>query len=224
MTDGRPAAYDDVAEAYARTFDDGEALRDPVFERLLGDLAGQQVLAVACGQGRDARLLADLGAHVVGTDISAQMLERARTLEEASPRGIRYLQGDAATLEAFANAGFDGVACHMALMDMPELDPVIRSVARVLRPAGWFVFSIVHPCYAPHVDNVPDYLSESRYEKRIALEALPQHAYHRPLSSYVDALAEQRLSIDRMVEQRHETDPTGAVPGLLYLRCTKAAG
>ena len=76
MPDGRAAAYDDVAEAYARTFDDGEALRDPVFERLLGDLGGQQVLAVACGQGRDARLLADLGAHVVGIDISEQMRGR----------------------------------------------------------------------------------------------------------------------------------------------------
>src|SRR5436309_9309790 len=74
-----PPAYDEVAERYHRVFDpDGSRLRDPIFEDLLGDVAGEEVLALACGQGRDARLLADLGATVVGVDVSEQMLSYAR--------------------------------------------------------------------------------------------------------------------------------------------------
>src|SRR4051812_49318302 len=50
----------------------------PAVERLLGSVDGRRVLDVACGNGLFARRLAELGADVVATDISAPMLERAR--------------------------------------------------------------------------------------------------------------------------------------------------
>src|ERR1700712_2401425 len=135
-----PAAYDEVAESYRGSFDpDGTGLRDEVLEELLGDVAGQQVLALACGQGRDAPPLADLGAAVTGVDYSERMLEQARRYEQESPRGIAFVQGDAQTLAGLADDRFDGVVCHMALMDIPRLAPTVESVARVLRPRGWFV-------------------------------------------------------------------------------------
>jgi len=163
------AAYDELAEAYSRTFDpDGTGLRDPVFERLLGDVTAQRVLALACGQGQDARLLASLGAQVVGVDLSERMLAHARERERKVPRGIRYVQGDAEELSDFADESFDGVACHMALMDIARLEPTIVSTARVLRAGGWFVLSIVHPCYRPHVEIVSDYLSDVRYERKLS--------------------------------------------------------
>jgi ubiquinone/menaquinone biosynthesis C-methylase UbiE len=225
MTNGGSAAYDEVAEAYHRTFDpDGIGLRDPVFDRLVGGVAGQDVLALACGQGQDARRLADLGARVVGIDISEPMLDYARKYEETTPRGIRYVRGDAQTLAAFSVDSFDGAICHMALMDIPKLEPTISSVERVLRSGGWFVFSIVHPCYGPHVDIVDAYLAETRYEKRLPVDALPRHAYHRPLSGYINTLAQARFSITGMVEHYHETNDGRAVPGLLYLRCLKTIG
>jgi ubiquinone/menaquinone biosynthesis C-methylase UbiE len=223
MSDRGPAAYDDVAEAYGRSFDpDGLGLSDPVFESLVGDVDGQDVLALACGQGQDARLLARLGANVVGVDVSERMLERAVELEAQTPSGIRYVNGDAQTLAAFADGTFDGVACHMALMDIPQLEPTIASVARVLRSSGWFVFSIVHPCFAPHVEIVAEYLADAPYDKRIQWDALPPHAYHRPLSMHVNLLAAAGFAIERMVERYHETNEPHGVPGLLYVRARLA--
>jgi ubiquinone/menaquinone biosynthesis C-methylase UbiE len=220
--DAGSASYDEVADAYRRTFDaDGSALRDPVFESLLSDVNGRHVLALACGQGRDARLLVDLGATVVGVDISERMLGYARRTEETTPRGIRYVRGDAQDLEAFDGETFDGVVCHMALMDVPELEPTVASVARVLRPDGWFVFSIVHPRYRPHVDNLSGYLGESRYEKSAPQDALPGHAYHRPISTYVNALAAAGLSIVQMVEAPAEPAAGGDIPQLVYVRCSR---
>src|SRR5262249_47928018 len=118
-------------------------------------------------------LLASLGAQVVGVDLSERMLAHARQLEQTVPRGIRYLQGDAQDLAGFEDASFDGVACHMALMDIARLEPTIVSTARVLRAGGWFVLSIVYPCYRPHVEIVSDYLSDVRYERKLPNEALP---------------------------------------------------
>jgi ubiquinone/menaquinone biosynthesis C-methylase UbiE len=219
-------AYDDVAEAYSRRLDpDGSGLADPVLTELLGDVAGRDVLSLACGQGQDARLLARLGAAVTGVDVSEEMLRHARAREEAEPRGITYVQGDAQDLASFPDASFDGVVCHMALMDVPELAPAIRSVARVLEPRGWFVFSIVHPCYHPHVAIVEDYLLEHRYLKYVPVDWLPPHAYHRPLAAYVNDLTDAGLRLERMVEVHMGDRPAdaGGVPGLLYGRAVRAA-
>jgi ubiquinone/menaquinone biosynthesis C-methylase UbiE len=219
MADSPPAAYDEVADAYSRALDaDGAGLVDPVLTELVGDVAGKDVLSLACGQGQDARLLARLGARVTGVDLSAEMLRHARRHEAGEPRGITYVHGDARELEAFGDGSFDGVVCHMALMDIPDLDPAIASVARVLREGGWFVFSIVHPCYGGHVAILTDYLVDHRYEKRVPPDWLPAHAYHRPLGSYVDVLTRVGLRIERIVEAHHPASDPSGVPGLLYAR------
>lgn len=213
------AAYDQVADAYSRALDpDGD---DPVLTELVGGVAGEEVLALACGQGRDARLLAGLGAKVTGVDVSEEMLRHARELEGDDPRGIEFVQGDAQELAAFAAASFDGVVCHMALMDIPGLASTIASVSRVLRAPGWFVFSIVHPCYGGHVANLTDYLEDHRYEKRLPPDWLPPHAYHRPLGMYVDALVSSGFALQRLVEVHHPAAAQDGVPGLLYGRAVR---
>lgn len=226
------SAYDSVAEAYRRVLDpEGRGLSDPALTELLGDLGDQAVLSLACGQGQDARLLAGLGARVTGIDVSAEMLRYAIEHETSNPRGITYIQGNAQDLEHLVDASFDGVLCHMALMDIPDLPSTIRAVARVLRAEGWFVFSIVHPAYHPHVQVVSDYLLDHRYLKQRPVDWLPPHAYHRPIASYVNELARVGLHIERLVEthQAGERDPVanraerdaGEVPGLLYARAAK---
>jgi len=217
--DETPAAYDEVADAYSRTFDpDGSGLDDPVLAELLGDVAGRHVLSLACGQGQDARLVAVLGASVTGVDLSEGMLGYARRHEAARPRGITYVRDDAETLAQLEADSFDGVVCHMALMDIPRLEPAVAAVARVLRGGGWFVFSITHPCFAGHVAVASDYLADHRYEKRLAHTFLPPHAYHRPLGTYVNELTRAGFRVVRMREAHHPASDQSGVPALLYAR------
>jgi len=218
------APYDDVAEAYSRQFDpDGAGLVDPVLVELVGDVQRMEVLSLACGQGQDARLLASLGASVIGVDVSSAMLDHARRHEAAQPRGIVYLEADAQELDGIGDARFDGVVCHMALMDIPRLPATLASVARVLQREGWFVFSIVHPCFHGHVEVAGDYLVDHRYAKRVPGDWLPRHAYHRPLGDYVNELDRLGLRLRRMAEVRHAADlGDGGVPGLLYARAEKS--
>ncbi len=224
MADSSPAAYDEVADAYSRALDpDGVGLVDPILTQLVGEVGGCDVLSLACGQGQDARLLAHLGASVTGIDASEAMLRHARRHEAETPRGITYVHGDAQDLETFATGSFDGVVCHMALMDIPGLAAAIDSVARVLRARGWFVFSIVHPCYRGHVAILTDYLLDHRYRKRLPPEWLPAHAYHRPLGTYIGELSRAGFHVDSVVETHHPAsdDGSGDVPGLLYARAAK---
>src|SRR4029079_14346525 len=81
-----------IWDANARWWDDriGDGndvqtlLIEPATERLLAIAAGDRVLDVACGAGRFARRMAELGARVVAFDASAEFIARAR---ERTPAG-----------------------------------------------------------------------------------------------------------------------------------------
>ena len=229
------SAYEELADEYHATVDpDGAGLDDQTFDALVGDVRGQRVAAIACGQGRDARRLADLGAEVVGIDASESLLAHARRLEQNVRRGIEYIHGDAQDLRQIRDGEFDGVVCYMALMDIPELEPTVRSVARILKPGGWFAASIVHPCYKTpadgelidHVDGstrriTGRYFEEGPYDSVTRWAILPRVAYHRMLSTYLNTLVAAGLNVVRMVEPVGERPVWQAVPGLLYFRCER---
>jgi 2-polyprenyl-3-methyl-5-hydroxy-6-metoxy-1,4-benzoquinol methylase len=66
------------------------------FMKRIGDLAGKDVLDVACGEGHYTRKLRQAGAaRVVGVDVSARMIELARAQEGAEPLGVEYRVEDA---------------------------------------------------------------------------------------------------------------------------------
>ncbi len=137
------ARYDEFAEWYEYWIGDAQPLI-AAQPGLLPDVTGECVLDIACGQGRMSRYLARLGADVVGVDISAAMLDKARAV---GPQNITYVRGD---ITRHANwwdgRPFDGCTCELALMDIDDLAGTLSTVTTVLRPGGWFVASIVHPC------------------------------------------------------------------------------
>jgi 2-polyprenyl-3-methyl-5-hydroxy-6-metoxy-1,4-benzoquinol methylase len=209
------STYDDIAEWYDTWVGTHTMREDPYFqavEALMGDVAGRRVCDLACGQGRVARHLADLGAHVVGIDLSAKLLEIARRHEQATPRGIEYVRADAQNLDGEALGAFDGVVCFMALMDIPDLVATLRGVVSMLRPSGWFVFAILHPCFhtsqsdeieAPEgaLRTIGRYFAEG-YWRSDARTGPPGKvgAYHRTLSTYVNALTDAGLTLERLSE------------------------
>jgi SAM-dependent methyltransferase len=143
------AHYDAIAAWYDEQIRDGGLVHDlllPSLLELAGDVAGQQVCDLACGQGVVARLLAERGAHVIGIDSSAALIAIARDYETAAPLGIIYRQDDAQHLATVPDGAFDGIACNMALHDIPDLTACARAIARTLLPGGWFAFAVTHPC------------------------------------------------------------------------------
>ena len=143
------SAYDAAADWYAaglRTGSPIHAVAMPALRELAGDVRGASVCDLACGTGLAARLLGDLGARVTGVDLSQAMLELARA-QQGSHGPIAYLHGNICRLPEVADATFDGAVCSLALMDIPDLASCLSETARILRPGGWFVFTITHPCF-----------------------------------------------------------------------------
>ena len=71
-------------------------------------------------------------------DLSSAMLERAR--ETTS----RIARADFRALP-FGEMTIDLVVCGLALGDIAELELALAEIARVLRPGGRVVYSVVHP-------------------------------------------------------------------------------
>lgn len=226
------AAYDTIAAWYDESVRKrgGVALTmdlvlGPLFT-LMGDVRGQQVCDLACGQGLVTRELARRGATVVGVDLSAKLLDIAAQIEQEAPLGITYLQDDAQTLAGSNTNSFDGVACNMALMDIPDLHALCRSVVRVLRPGGWFVCSITHPCFqTPDSDwteapggvlsrTVRGYFNEGFWRSDNPNGVRGQvGAYHRTLGTYLTTLARAGLVLEQVIEPQPAADAEVDVPG-----------
>jgi ubiquinone/menaquinone biosynthesis C-methylase UbiE len=97
-----PAAqYDHIGskyDEYAQTAMLKRAERYTVL-RMVGPLAGTQVLDLACGVGFYTRLLKQQGAaQVLGVDISPEMVRLGRAQEQAAPLGVTYQVCDATAL------------------------------------------------------------------------------------------------------------------------------
>ncbi len=236
--------YDQIAEWYDEQVRLGTLIHDLVVPALfatLGEVAGQHICDLACGQGVIARQLARRGAHVIGIDLSERLLEIARSEEAFAPLGVTYQQDDAQQCQSQADARFDGVVCNMALMDIPDLSATVRTAHRMLRPRGWFAFSITHPCI-----QMPDSAWNTREDGTIIRESgsyfaegfwMPAPgpgvrgrigAHHRTLSTYINSLIQNGFHIQSISEPRAAGDlaqrfPTyRSLPAALVVSALKA--
>ncbi|GAB7029051.1 class I SAM-dependent methyltransferase [Streptomyces sp. NPDC021749] len=124
---------------YEARFPDPERLAGRWTEDLLRRYgAGEHVLDLGCGTGRDAAYLHRAGRTVTGADLSGAMLEHAR----AHHPGPAYVRAD---LRGFALPGrpFDAVVClDSALLychTNDELDGFLASCRNCLAPGGLLV-------------------------------------------------------------------------------------
>ena len=164
-------------------------LLNPVVLRMLGDVAGRRLLDAGCGQGYLSRMLARLGAEVVGVEATSAMFGYAVDKEREAQQGVTYVQADLSRLPALG-APFDAVVCNMVLMAIPEWEAALGNCVSVLRPGGLLVFSIEHPCFEgarrswveKGVVEVGDYLEEAPRPGPHGVD------FHRPLSSYLNAV------------------------------------
>src|SRR5262245_10894691 len=121
-----------------------DLISSPAFFELLPAVEGLRALDLGCGEGANTRALANRGANVYAIDVSPTFIRHASTFPNSHP--IRYSIGCGQQLP-FASGAFDFSAAFMSLMDIPRPDLALREVARVLKPGGFFQFSITHPCF-----------------------------------------------------------------------------
>ncbi len=100
---------------------------------------GHHVLDLGCGTGDLVAGVRDVGAGVVGVDISACMLEQGRLrLPDAD-----LVRADAQALP-FAGGVFDAAISGFALRNFTAVASVLEETARVLKPGGRLAILEVH--------------------------------------------------------------------------------
>ncbi len=200
-------------------------LVEPSLLQLLQLKAGEAVLDVGCGNGVLARRLALLGAQVTACDFSEEMLRLAR----ARGGEIDYRQIDATDEDALLQLGegqFDAVTCSMALMDIPEIEPLYCAARRLLRADGRFVFATMHPAFN---SNNPIFIHEKEDRDGIVTECFalklrayldmppvlgagapgeptPHYYYHRPLGELLRPAFRAGFLLDGLLEPAFSED------------------
>lgn len=213
-------------------------LNTPAFLRMLPDVDGLRGLDVGCGEGHNTRLLARRGARVAAIDVSRRFVAHADAAERREPRRIDYQIASGAQLP-FAEATFDFAVAFMSMMDIPETDLILAEVCRVLKPDGFFQFSITHPCSdTPHRRNLRDgngrtyalevggyyEQTDGRVDEWLFGAAPPEvkqglrrfrvPRFHRTLSGWLNAILDAGLGIERVGEPRADDEVVHACPDL----------
>jgi SAM-dependent methyltransferase len=139
----------------------------------------------------------------------------------------------------FEDESFDFVVAFMSLMDMASHEEAVREVCRVLRPGGFFQFSILHPCFCtPRFRNIRDesgqkvavecgdYFTQPQglveewtfgaapEQLREALPKFKVPRFFRTLSNWVNLLLEVGFSVERMQEPHADDEAVQREPHL----------
>lgn len=215
-----------------------ENINLPVLLDLLPSPAAA-TLDLACGEGRISRLLKQRGHRVAGIDAAPTMLRFAAGHADAQPAAC----ADATRLP-FADQTFDLVVAYMCLHDIDDMPRALGEAGRVLRPGGLLCAAIPHPmntagsfqgqeATAPFVitgsylDAAPANWTIDRGGIRLTF-----HSEHRPLESYVQALANAGLLTQMIREVRAPDEVVAGNPGagrwqriplFLHLRAIKGS-
>jgi SAM-dependent methyltransferase len=106
---------------------------------------GSKVLDLGFGDGRNMPLLSDLGFAVYGAEISAEICELTRARMARLGVDVILRTGSNSRIP-FDDGAFDLVlSCHACyyVSEGETFADNLREIARVLRPGGRFVFSLV---------------------------------------------------------------------------------
>ena len=108
---------------------------------------GARLIDIGCGTGLDAIRMARLGHQVAAIDWSVQMVQRtrARAEREGLTPGVQALALGAHELERLdGNGAYDGAYSNLGPLNcVPDLETVSRQCARLLKPSGALVFTVI---------------------------------------------------------------------------------
>ena len=133
--------------------------------KLLGEVKGKSLLHLQCNAGQDTLSLAQMGAHIVGVDISDEAISFAERLAIDAGIPARFERSD--LYDWFETAISEGqrfdriIASYGAVMWLSDIQTWGQSLAKLLNPGGRFVLVEFHPMIRMLYGKAPDQLKRS---------------------------------------------------------------
>jgi len=156
----------DEAEFYQTGEQDARRFVD-VFCKQHGIRTARRVcLEIGCGAGRVTWALANRFQRVIGIDVSDEMLDFAR--ERVKARNVEFVRGSGVDLNVIDTNGVSFVFSTMVFQHIPDTGVqynLLREVARVLRPGGYFFIHL-------YADKAGYERKKANWEKRAAAQEL----------------------------------------------------
>jgi SAM-dependent methyltransferase len=144
-------AFDSVAADY-----DGPRGNNALIQDMRGEMwrwldatfaPGSRLIDIGCGTGLDAVRMAERGHHVTATDWSPQMVQRTgeRAIRAQLTERVRAATVGAHELHRLDGQGaFEGAYSNLGPLNcVPVLGDVARECARLLKPGGALVFTVM---------------------------------------------------------------------------------
>lgn len=112
-------------------------IADALQQMLSGPAASLDILDAGCGTGLLAEYLRRFARRLEGVDLSAAMLQAARTVNMYDA----VFEAELAAFLLQRSAAYDAIAAAAVLIHFGDLHPVMIAAAHALRPDGLFLFT-----------------------------------------------------------------------------------
>lgn len=185
------ATYDAAADHFD---DEPLAFWERIGARTVARLAlpaGAHVLDVGCGTGASALPAAQVvgpTGFVLAVDLSARLLERARTKAAIGHlANVEFRLADMTAL-GFSDGRFDAVVSVFSIFFVPDMEGLVRELWRMVRPGG----KLAVTTWGPRIFE-PAY---SRWLAAIKRERPDLHSAFNPWDRITDVAAVRRLLRD----------------------------
>lgn len=195
----------------------------PALEAMLPEVRGTKVVDLGCGYGWFCRNMREQGAaQVLGLDISAKMLEKARSM--TADDNIEYRREDLDNLTLPAET-YSLAYSSLALHYLQNLSGLFDQVYQSLVPGGHFVFSAEHPIFTAPAQ--PGWLTNTSGQKTWPVDGYQREGervtnwfaegvikQHRKLATYINLLIKSGFIITQVDEWGPSAEQLTSMPAL----------
>ncbi|ANU15474.1 Ubiquinone/menaquinone biosynthesis methyltransferase UBIE [Planococcus halocryophilus Or1] len=213
------------------------SIEKPVMYDLLGNIQGQRILDLGCGDAQFGKELLQLGA------LYYHGVEGAEQMSKLASQNLHGFQGKItkSTMEAydFPQEDIDIVTSRLAIHYLTDVEELFRKIHDNLKGDGKFVFSVQHPLTTSSFESkktgerrgnwiVDDYFEEGERHEPWIDKIVVKH--HRTIESYFASLTKVGFTITGLREGMprrqdfqdiEEYERRKRIPVILAFSCSK---